>query len=486
MSYIAINRVTQGLRMLLYSQIVRMSQGAVVTLLPPGDSLPEVSGVNLYLYRVLESPYTRNQPWPGDRTTAPSGRPPLGLQLFYLLTPLGAPPAEATVNEGDDAHTMLGIAMSTLYENPVLNAIHLPVLPASGSLNATPGFDADAVFPPDILNSYEQLKVVLLPTSLEELSKIWATINQPYRLSVAYEVSLVEILPTAPTPAPGAPVAAVNLSVSTFGPPVVETLTPPAGPLAFVNASGAIQANTLLLGGEGFSYPGRPLAVAIGGQSVAPAAAPPATATAVAVTLPVDLSAGPLAAVTATLNGKTSPALPFEVTPWLARILPQRSGSPGTQTLTLTGSGFTTAARGLRFDGASAPAAPVPFNPGSTDTAATLTLPASLANGLYTLRVVLGDTAQSVSNAQTLEILPRIDTATLAANAPGGATLTLDGARLNGTDIRILMDGQTHQLAPNTDPAQLVCNLSLPLLPGSHTLSATIDGHTSHSMDLEA
>src|SRR5271154_3783271 len=168
MSYTAINKVTQGFRMLLYP------------------------------YRVIESPYTRNQPWPGDRVTPPSNPPPLGLQLFYLLTPLGTPPSDSAVNEGDDAHTMLGIAMSTLYENPILNKVHLPALPASGSLSATPGFDADAVFSSDILNSYEQLKVMLLPTTVDELSKIWATINQPYRLSIAYEVSLVEIAPTVP------------------------------------------------------------------------------------------------------------------------------------------------------------------------------------------------------------------------------------------------------------------------------------------------
>jgi hypothetical protein len=75
--------------MLLHNELVKVSASAVVTLLPPGDSLPTASGVNLYLYRVLESPFTKNQPWPGDRTTPASNLPALGLQLFYLLTPLG-------------------------------------------------------------------------------------------------------------------------------------------------------------------------------------------------------------------------------------------------------------------------------------------------------------------------------------------------------------------------------------------------------------
>ena len=79
----------------------------------------------------------------------------------------------------------------------MLNDVHLPALPAAGGLNATTGFDADAVLPDYLLNSYEKIKIMLSPAGIEELSKIWATINQPYRLSVAYEISLVEITPTA-------------------------------------------------------------------------------------------------------------------------------------------------------------------------------------------------------------------------------------------------------------------------------------------------
>ena len=126
MSVEAINEVTRGLRMLLHSQLVRVSPSAVVTLLPPGDDLPAVSGVNLYLYRAVESPSTKNQPWPGDRATSPSARPALGLQLSYLLTPLGTRPDDASHQLGDDAHTMLGVAMLTLQEHPILNDVHIP------------------------------------------------------------------------------------------------------------------------------------------------------------------------------------------------------------------------------------------------------------------------------------------------------------------------------------------------------------------------
>lgn len=37
------------------------------------------------------------------------------------------------------------------------------------------------------------MKVTLLPLDLEQLSKIWTALNKDFRLSVAYEVSYVEV-----------------------------------------------------------------------------------------------------------------------------------------------------------------------------------------------------------------------------------------------------------------------------------------------------
>ena len=77
---------------------------------------------------------------------------------------------------------MLGVAMLTLHEHPILNDTHIV------------GFDASTVLSSHLRDSYEQIKVTLSSVSVEDLSKIWATINKPYRLSVAYEVSLVELI----------------------------------------------------------------------------------------------------------------------------------------------------------------------------------------------------------------------------------------------------------------------------------------------------
>ena len=149
--------------------------------------------------------------------TLPFARPALGLDLFYLLTPLGVRPDDASFQLGDDAHTMLGMAMLTLQENPILNDVHIP------------GFDADTVLPPFLLDSYERIKVTLMPTNLEELSKIWATINQPYRLSVAYEVSLVQLTPTPPPLVSGGIVLSTGVNVVTLDAPRLAELAPAVG-----------------------------------------------------------------------------------------------------------------------------------------------------------------------------------------------------------------------------------------------------------------
>jgi hypothetical protein len=485
MSYAAINDVTRGIRTLLHSQLVRVSSSAVVSLLPPGDTLPQVSGVNLYLYRVTESPFTRNRPWPGDRATLPSDRPALGLQLHYLLTPLGAPPTDANFSEGDDSHTMLGLAMSTLQEHPVLNDVHLPTLPAAGGLNATAGFDADAVLPSYLLNGYDKIKIMLSPAGIEELSKIWATINQPYRLSVAYEISLIEITPLQTPPAQGGIVLRTDLDVIALQAPLLQSLSPASGALVRVAANGALQANNIVVNGSGLNSGGRLPNVTVGGQAVVLQPASPPVQSSLTVTLPTDLDAGPQADVRVRLNGRTSVPLSFTVTPWLATITPIRAELVPDQKLTLEGVGFTATPSGVRFEGVGAPAGLTTLDAGATDRQASLTIP-PLPNGIYRVRIVLGDGAQSASNSRSLEVIPRIGTALLSGGSPPGSTtiLTVNGARLAGTDIRVMLDGAPFQAPPNGNAVRLVYTFNRSIGPGSHTLAVMIDGHLSHTVDL--
>jgi hypothetical protein len=472
--------------MLLYSELVNVSSSAVVTLLPPGDSLPEVSGINLYLYRVLESPFTKNQPWNGDRVTPPSDQPALGLQLSYLLTPLGTKPDDSSFQLGDDAHTMLGVAMTTLHENPILNNVHIP---PSG---ASPGFDADTVLPDFLLNSYEQVKITLLPTNLEELSKIWATINQPYRLSVAYEVSLVELTPTPPPPVDAGIVMSTGLTVLALSAPQLNALTPVLGALVHI-AGGQVVANQLTLNGSGFSFPGQTPTVTVGGQAVTLASAPPPTDQSLAVILPTDLDAGAQADVRATLNSRTSVPLTFNISPWLASMTPIRTALDPTQaqdlTLVLQGNGFTTTPGAVRFDGPSGTTSVTAFLAGGTDKQAKVTIPTTLPNGIYNIRLVLGDVATDATNSRALQVIPLLNSpiglAVVVVSGKSVHKLTLNGARLNGSDARILIDGITYQTGANASATQLVYTLGRLLDAGAHDVSVNVDGQNSRAVGLE-
>jgi Pvc16 N-terminal domain len=75
------------------------------------------------------------------------------------------------------SHSLLGRAMSTLYDHPVLGRDDIRhTLP-----------DNDLYLQP------ERVRITLQPLSLEDLSKIWTMFRTRYRISVSYEVSVVLI-----------------------------------------------------------------------------------------------------------------------------------------------------------------------------------------------------------------------------------------------------------------------------------------------------
>jgi hypothetical protein len=481
MSATVIKDVTRTLQALLLTQLnPGGTSTAQVSLVPPGEALPTGLGVNLYLYRVVESPSTKNGTWAADRT--PSSKiPALGLELSYLLTPFATVP-DATTASGDDAHTMLGTAMLVFHENPILNQIHMP------------GFDADTVLPTDLLNSVELLKIRLAAASLEELSKIWATINQPYRLSVAYDVSLVMVPPSAPAPAVGGSVVSTSLSLAPWTAPALESLTPQSGPLGSAGAAGVAVPNQLAIAGSGLASAGLFPTAEFGGQPSTVAAAPAATNTSITISMPLAVDAGPQVDVAVTLHGKTSTSLPFVITPWLAAISPVRtaldSGAGASSLLlTLTGEGLTPSPQAVRFEGASATSAVTSLTPSPDATQVSVNIPTALANGSYQVRVVLGDAAGSVSNSRVLTVIPLLQSpiglAVVSVNGSQVHQLTVNGARLNGNDVRVRVDGAVYAVGANTNTAQVVLTLGRLLSSGSHNLAVSVDGSVSHFVGLQ-
>jgi hypothetical protein len=126
--------------------------------------------VNLFLFRVTENAFAKNQDWQ-PVGTGDLRYPPLALNLFYVLTPFA-------VNKLDE-HRILGEAMRIFHDNAILQA---PML--KGALEHTA----------------EELKVDLCQLTIEDLTRIWNALNQPYRLSVCYEVRIVMVDSTVERP----------------------------------------------------------------------------------------------------------------------------------------------------------------------------------------------------------------------------------------------------------------------------------------------
>ncbi len=204
----AIGMVGESLKAFLEGEI-QLTPAVDVTLLAPDES--QANGrVNLFLYKVQESPYQRNMDWQVASDDPTQLRPPpLTLNLFYIMTPYAK---NDQSNGNTNTHAILGEAMRVLHEMPVVPNGYL----VSG-----------------LTDAHEQIKITPSVLDMEELTKIWSTFSQPYRLSVCYEVSVVQIDQSPDASLAMAPrVSQLGIpDVSApFMPPEINTITPLNGP----------------------------------------------------------------------------------------------------------------------------------------------------------------------------------------------------------------------------------------------------------------
>jgi hypothetical protein len=143
---------------------------------PPVAEISDLSGnisitparLTIFLFETVEDSSVRNRPrvlstTPPDLTRK---KPPMGLLLRYMMTPWS----------GDRVtdHKILGRALQVLYDGAILSGPEL-----QGGLAGT----------------NQALKVTLAPITLEERTRVWYAIEKPYRLSVTYEIRVVNLDP---------------------------------------------------------------------------------------------------------------------------------------------------------------------------------------------------------------------------------------------------------------------------------------------------
>ncbi|MEZ6134628.1 MAG: DUF4255 domain-containing protein [Pirellulaceae bacterium] len=131
-----------------------------------GNIATSPARMTLFLFEVVEDATLRNRP-PARVVTPPNlniERPPIPLILRYLLTPWS----------GDRLtdHRILGRALQVLHDGAIISGPQL-----LGGLNGTS----------------EAIKLKLAPLTLEERTRVWHAIQRPYRLSVTYDVRVINI-----------------------------------------------------------------------------------------------------------------------------------------------------------------------------------------------------------------------------------------------------------------------------------------------------
>jgi len=126
--------------------------------------------ITLFLFEAVEDASAKNRP--RVRVTPPPGpgpavymrKPPMALLLRYMITPWS----------GDRLtdHKLIGRTLQILYDGAILSGTQL-----EGGLAGTD----------------QALKVSLSPLTLEERARVWYAIEKPYRLSITYEVRVVNL-----------------------------------------------------------------------------------------------------------------------------------------------------------------------------------------------------------------------------------------------------------------------------------------------------
>jgi hypothetical protein len=172
--FTAIREASKSLRALLNKQLdettdPQLPSPSVTASLVSPKELDAEGGLSLWLYRVVRNPELTNTP-PTRIFPDKVGRPPLLLDLYYLITPLQEEP------EADQV--LLGRVMQTFHDTPVLRGTDLT---------------------PSLRDTGYELRVNLEAQSIDQLAQVWQALQEPYQLSVCYQVQVVPVAPVVTT-----------------------------------------------------------------------------------------------------------------------------------------------------------------------------------------------------------------------------------------------------------------------------------------------
>jgi hypothetical protein len=238
--------VSESLRNLLGGEMSLVPE-VPITLLAPDDSGP-TRRINLFLYKTSINPGLRNLDWqlkPGDSTRLVA--PPLSINLGYMMTAIA--PNDAVTGQST-AQELMGEAMRVFHQFPVVPLTYLP---------------------DGLKTAHENVRLIPEELNLQDMGALWTTFSQPYRLTVVYSVSVVQIDPSTQSER-ALPARVRHVGVpdvrAPFVPPDLASIAPLAGPAgssltvvgtsldgwrAYASITGRTIADALAIVGDAFS-----------------------------------------------------------------------------------------------------------------------------------------------------------------------------------------------------------------------------------------
>lgn len=169
-SYKVIAEVSKKLRELLWqafepdaeiNPMILNNEAAIVFSNPTQTARDAANRLSLWLYQITENEFMKNQPPTRANGHQALQFPPLALNLYYLVTPFAT--------DGESDHLLLGRTLQVLYDN-------------ANVLLRDAGNEVS-----------EELRIIFCRLTLEELTRIWEALREPYRLSVCYQVRVLSV-----------------------------------------------------------------------------------------------------------------------------------------------------------------------------------------------------------------------------------------------------------------------------------------------------
>lgn len=189
MALLDLSLVTRSFTTLLSERIPLYNAWPGGTALLVSAGAPDLVGgahaLSFYLYHAREDAHTKSQDWQVN-DTVPQRFKPMGLTLYYVLTPRSNL-ADANLRALAD-QLMLGLAMKTLRDLPTLDDTSV-VQTGGGPI---------LLMPPALRGRSNRLRATLQPTQSNEASQYWQAGTQSQRLAAYYEVAATLLEPEEP------------------------------------------------------------------------------------------------------------------------------------------------------------------------------------------------------------------------------------------------------------------------------------------------